>query len=312
MKIYRGFEDRGLRPKKRSIAIGVFDGMHLAHQRILKNAVRGAKKERASSAVVTFDPHPQKILSGNKKNPPILMSLEHRLRVMELLGIEEAVVVRFNKKFSKMPREVFLNRCLLGRLGMVSLAVGHDFCFGRNASGSLSYLSQEAKRIGFALSVCPPVREGGKTVSSTLIRRLIESGHLTAAERMLGRPVSIFGTVIHGRGRGKKMGFPTANLNPYHETLPPEGVYAVRGRLGTKNLRGVLHIGKRPTFQDAEKSIEVHWLNRKGDLYGREIELFFVKRLRATQRFANPKALEQAIVRDIQAAVRALSSKKSK
>lgn len=308
MKIYRGFSDPALKTKRRSVAIGIFDGVHLAHRRILKNAIRAAKTKRAVSTVVTFDPHPQKVLSGNKKNPPILMSLEHRLRVMASLGIEEAVVVRFDKKFSKMTREVFLHGRLLGRLGMISLAVGHDFCFGRNAAGGLDYLSREAKRSGFKLSICAAVRVRGKTVSSTMIRHLIERGSLAKAHRMLGRPVSIFGTVIHGRGRGKKVGFPTANLDPHHETLPPEGVYAVRGRLNKRALLGVLHIGRRPTFYDDQKSVEVHWLDWNGDLYGREIELFFVKKLRSTRRFAGTRALKDAIQKDILAASRAFSS----
>jgi len=302
VKVYHGFLDPALKKKRRSVAIGIFDGVHLAHRRILKNAIRAAKTNHAVPLVVTFDPHPQKVLSGNKKNPPILMSLEHRLRVMASLGIEEALVVRFDKKFSKMTREVFLRSRLLGRLGMVSLAVGHDFCFGRNAAGGLDYLSQEAKRFGFKLSVCPAVRARGKTVSSTMIRRLIEGGSLAKARLMLGRPVSIFGTVIHGRGRGKKVGFPTANLDPHHETLPPEGVYAVRGRLNKRLLLGVLHIGKRPTFSDTQKSVEVHWLDWSGNLYGREIELFFMKKIRPTRRFASARALERAIRKDILAA----------
>ena len=308
MKIYRGFFDPKLKRKRRSVAIGIFDGVHRAHQTILKGAVRAAKKNRAGSLVVTFDPHPQKVLSGNKKNPPFLMSLEHRIRVMESLGIQETLVVRFDKKFSRISREVFLRGLLVGRAGMISLGVGHDFRFGRNAEGDLGYLSQEAKELDFGLSVCKPLKVQGEIISSTVIRNLVEKGNFKKAARMLGRPVSIFGTVIHGRGRGKGLGFPTANLDPHHETLPPEGVYAVRGMLGIRPLRGVLHIGKRPTFKDAEKSVEVHWLDLKRDLYDREIELFFVKRLRATRRFADAQALGRAIQRDIAAAYKAFSS----
>ena len=292
--------------KKRCLAIGIFDGVHRGHADILRRVVREAKKLKASPAIMTFDPHPRKVLSGDHKNPAILMSLEHRLRTIALLGIQEAVVVGFNKKFASIPREKFLEDILIKKLGMKMLAVGHDFRFGRFAKGDAAYLRKRAKDLGFRLFLCPPVKRKGKVISSTIIRRFIEKGSLSQAADMLGRPVSIYGTVVHGSGRGRGIGFPTANLDPHHETLPPDGVYAVTGDLDGKPLKGVLHIGKRPTFGLEKRSVEAHFFDLREDLYGREIELFFAKKIRPIERFKNASALTKAIRRDIQQARQAL------
>ncbi len=291
MKVYRGFFDRALKKKPRRVAIGIFDGVHRAHAKILRHV----------DTVLTFDPHPRKVLSGDHKNPPILMSLEHRLRVIESLGVKEAVVVLFDRKFSLMGRADFLNN-LLDRLGMTTLAVGHDFRFGHRALGTTAYLREQSRIRSFKLFVCPPLKWKGRIISSTAIRRRIESGDLRQAAAKLGRPVSIYGTVVHGSGRGHGIGFPTANLDPHHETLPPDGVYAVTGDLNGKKLKGVLHIGKRPTFGLKKRSVEVHLFDMKKDLYGREIELFFVKKLRGIRRFKNAQALGAAIRKDIRLA----------
>jgi len=288
--------------KKRCLAIGIFDGVHRGHADILHRVVREAKKLKASSAIMTFDPHPRKVLSGDHKNPAILMSLEHRLRTIASLGIKETFVIPFNKKFASIPREKFLEDILIKKLGVKMLAVGQDFRFGRFAKGDAAYLRERAKDLGFRLFLCPPVKRKGKIISSTVIRHLIEKGKLPQAADMLGRPVSIYGTVVHGRGKGRGIGFPTANLDPHHETLPPDGVYAVTGDLDGKKLKGVLHIGKRPTFGLERKSVEVHLFDLRGDLYGREIELFFVKKIRPIQRFKNTAALTAAIRRDIRLA----------
>ena len=305
MKVYKGFSDKGIKKYKRSIAIGIFDGVHRAHAKILRRALRDAKKLRARSTFVTFHPHPQKVLSGNRKNTPILMSLEHRLRTIAALGFDEALVVPFTRAFSRMSAERFL--CLLSeKMGMCSLAVGHDFRFGRRAEGDTGFLRQRAGRLGYRLHVCAPVRHAGRVISSTAIRALIEKGRLKEAAALLGRPVSVYGTVVHGLGRGHHIGFPTANLDPHHETLPPEAVYAVRGLLGRERLKGVLHIGRRPTFGEKEKTVEVHFLDLRRRLYGREIELFFVRKLRPIRRFSGPESLSKAIRRDIRAARRLL------
>jgi riboflavin kinase/FMN adenylyltransferase len=234
------------------------------------------------------------------------MSLAHRLKFFERLGLSETLVIRFTKEFSKVTREKFLHEFLLGRLGMQALVVGHDFCFGRKALGNTDYLREESKLCGFDLSLVRPLVFAGGNISSTKVRHWIEHGDLTTARRMLGRPVSVYGTVVRGRGRGKPLGFPTANLNPHHETLPPAGVYAAWGYLNGKKLKGVIHIGPRPTFGDFERTLEVHFLDFHRDIYGRELELLFVRCLRRTRPFQHPAELASAIQKDIAQARRLL------
>lgn len=305
MKVYSGFNDKKLRPKPRGVAIGVFDGVHRGHQLILSRLLTDARRAHAGSIAVTFDPHPSKVLRP-KTDQPILISLSHRLRFFEKMGIDEALVIPFDRNFSKIDHQTFLHELLLKRLGMESLSVGADFCFGFNGLGDAYYLKQESKRLGFRLSLARPLKYGDEVISSTRIRRLIEQGLLKKAQCMLGRPVSVYGTVVHGRGRGRSIGFPTANLNPHHETLPPAGVYAAWGLLGGRRLKGVIHIGERPTFRDMEKSLEVHFINFNGDLYGRELELVFTARLRTTHKFRSQQELACAIQQDTNNALKIL------
>ena len=305
MKIYSGFKDKRIKPKARSLAIGIFDGVHRGHQKIIFQALKNSKRRRAGSMVITFEPHPSKILKS-QKDQPILMSLTHRLRFFKKMGIEEAMVIRFNKSFSKIPHDSFLNEILFKKLGMRSLSVGKDFRFGFQGKGDSKFLSSESKRAGFQLSLAQPLKYQGQIISSTRIRKLIEKGDLKKAGRMLGRPVSVYGTVVRGRGRGKSIGFPTANLDPHHETLPPNGVYAAWGFLNQRKLKGVIHIGKRPTFNDREKSLEVHFFDFHKNIYGSEVELFFIKRLRAIKKYKNPKALIRAIQNDTRKALKIL------
>lgn len=301
MKIERGFEGiRGGRVR-RVVAVGIFDGVHKGHVKILKGAVREARSRGMRAMAVTFEPHPVKVLQPGRPHP-ILMSLEHRLRLFSALGLHEALVIPFTKRTAGIPHSVFLEEILIERLGMRSLWAGHDFRFGRFGAGDGAYLRGESKRKKFGLHLIPAVRSRGRIISSTRIRSLIASGRLDEASRMLGRPVSIYGDIVRGHGRGKRLGFPTANLNPHHETLPPAGVYAVKGVLDGRTLKGVVHIGQRPTFSEKDASVEAHFIGFHGDLYGREAELIFVRKLRPIRRFSGPQALKDAIQKDIAAA----------
>ncbi len=305
MKVYEGLKDIRLKPQRRSVAIGIFDGVHRGHQKIIRQLIVDARRFRALPLVVTFEPHPNKILKP-KNSHPILMSLPHRLRLFEKLGVAETVIVRFNKNFARVSREQFLEEGLIKRLGMRSLAVGHDFRFGYQGRGDTDFLRERAGERDFGLRVVPPLKYGRSIISSTRIRRLIERGQLKTAARMLGRPVSVYGTVVAGHGRGRKIGFPTANLNPHHETLPPSGVYAAWGYFDGRRLKGIIHIGERPTFNEKERSLEVHFLEFNEDIYGREVELIFVMKLRNIRHFSSPKLLAGAIKRDAQKAVKIL------
>ena len=228
MIVYSGFNDRRIKSKPRCLAIGVFDGVHRGHQKILKRLLTDAKSHRSTPMVVTFEPHPSRILRPEAA-PPILMSLPHRLRFFEAMGVREVLVIHFNKNFIKITHQKFLHKLLLGKLNMKSLTVGENFRFGFKGLRGANYLKQESKQTGFGLSLVQPLKIHSQIISSTRLRRLIERGYLKKSEKMLGRPVSVYGTVVRGRGRGRSLGFPTANLNPHHETLPPNGVYAAWG-----------------------------------------------------------------------------------
>jgi riboflavin kinase/FMN adenylyltransferase len=305
MKVYHGLEDPKLKFRSRVISVGIFDGVHQGHQKIIGKAVSWAGRRRMPSMVVTFDPHPSKVL-GSSKPQHVLMSLAHRLRFFEKMGVQEVLVIRFDSKFSKFSHDWFLEELLLKRLGMKSLCVGYDFRFGRGGRGDVAFLAKQSKKCGFDLAVLGPFKKGGEVISSTRIRRLIENGDLKKASRMLGRPVSIYGHVVAGKRRGRGLGFPTANMDPHHETLPKPGVYAVWGVVGGKPLKGVVHVGARPTFGEKEKTVEAHFFNFSDDIYGKEIELFFVSRLRPIQSFKSPATLALAIQKDISKAKKVL------
>lgn len=305
MKVYFLPGDEGrIRRRPRAVAIGIFDGVHLGHRKIIAKITR---RRGEVPAVVTFDPHPGKILHPKEFHPTILMSLDHRLKVLGSLGVREVFVIRFNRRFSKISHGYFLKNTLLDRLGARFFSVGDDFRFGYRGLGDRKYLESKSRKSGFRVSVARPFLFEKEPISSTRIRRMIERGDLVRAKRMLGRTVSVYGTVVRGRGRGKKLGFPTANLNPHHEALPPAGVYAARGFLGTRPLKGVIHIGARPTFKDRLRSMEVHFFDFHKNIYGRDLELLFIARLRPIERFSHPRYLAEAIRHDTAMAKRILA-----
>ena len=298
MKVYRDFSDKRLGRAPRSIAIGIFDGVHRGHQKIIRRAKSEARRLGVRCLLITFDPHPEKILRPSLAHP-ILMSLPHRLRFFEKLGVDETLVVRFDEKISQLDHETFLRDRLLKRLGLRALTIGHDFRFGRGGKGDLIFLRRAAASGKFRLSIVGALMAGRQIISSTRIRRLIESGALRQAAGMLGRPVSVYGTVVRGRRRGRILGFPTANLDPHHETLPPSGVYAAWCDVDGKRLKGVIHVGARPTFGERDKSVEVHFFDFSGILYGRELEVVFGPYLRPIRRFSDRQLLVSAIQNDI-------------
>lgn len=298
MKIYNGFSDKRLKPRPRAAAIGVFDGVHLGHRKILRAMLADARCFRLSPCVVTFDPHPERVLRGKKDDAAVLLSLNHRLELFRRLGVRECVIVKFNRSFARVSAEKFLNNLLLNRLGMRSLSVGRGFRFGHRGAGDEALLRASAKRSGFRFHAIAPFRKGG-VVSSTRIRRLVLEGKLREASGLLGRAVSVIGTVVKGRGRGRSIGFPTANLDPHHEILPPEGVYAAAGRIDGRMRPAAVSIGPRPTFSDAQKTLEVHFPGLSRNLYGKDVELEFRKHLRPLRRFRNTDALTHAIRSDV-------------
>ncbi len=279
------------------VTVGVFDGVHIGHKKILTQLLRDAKADKLKPVVITFDPHPAKLL---KQRGRVLMlsSLQHRLRLLEELGVELCVVVDFNRKFIEKDAETFLRDLLVNKLNMKKLVIGDKFSFGRERLRNAASLRSMSKRLGFQVRIIRSKRYQSVAISSSVIRHLIEKGKLNIASRLLARPVSVLGTVIHGRKRGRIIGFKTANIDPHHEAIPPSGVYAVYSRIGKLIYKSVLNIGTRPTFNEKDPSIEVHIFDINRDLYGKDIEVSFVRRIRSEKRFRDEEALRAQIIKD--------------
>ncbi len=291
--------------KKLVTVIGVFDGVHKAHKKVLSKASAIARKERQKTLVITFHPHPANVL-GKRPRVPMLSSLEHRLRLLSREGIDYVLVINFTRKFSAMRGSEFIH-FILGNIPISKIVVGDNFFFGKNRDSSAGDLKKEYKN---RARIIPAVKYKNKPISSTWIRSLIIKGRLKEAEKLLGRRVSVLGTVVRGRRRGRAIGFPTANVNPHHEAVPPSGVYAVMVNLGKNAYKGVVNIGVRPTFYEPgqpEATIEVHIFDFKRSIYGRKIEIVFVKKIRDERKFRNADMLRRQILKDVGFAIKELA-----
>lgn len=293
------------RLRKSAVCIGIFDGVHRGHQKIIQRTVSAARSMRIPAVGVTFDPHPLRILAPHKR-PALLYSLKHRLIHMRDLGLTHCLVLRFTKALSNVSAERFVRRVLVDRLETVFLCVGSDFRFGYAAKGNIRKLRQWSRKHRYRLEIVPPIRWQGRIVSSTKIREFILKGDFKRASSYLGRPVSLFGTVVKGRGRGARLGYPTINIELQHETFPASGVYAIEALCQGKKYFGALHLGPRPTFDEAEPSAEAHLFNVRKSFYGKEIEISLLKKIRNIKRFKSDSHLKNQIGRDIRAILRFL------
>lgn len=301
---------QGLEPGS-VVSIGVFDGVHLGHQAILAANLARAGESGLTPAVVTFAGHPKQVLLG--RAPKTLTTLEHRLALFERAGIEHAVVLHFDEQLRSMDATVFVETVLTGALGAQAFVLGFDSKFGKGRSGGPELL----RELGHEVTVVDRVSSDQRAISSTAIREAVELGDLDGAARMLGRPVSILGEVVHGQALGRTLGFPTANLDLHHELHPPTGVYAGwahpwrAGERYKAPLAAVANIGTRPTLAGTppnDPTIEVHLLDFAGDLYGSQLEYEFVRFLRPEQRFADLDELRAQIAKDVEATRACLSS----
>lgn len=292
MKVIYGIS-RIRKCRKAVVTLGVFDGVHCAHRVILKEVVKCARRIKGESLVITFWPHPQK--EGS------LYSLEHRLRLISELGIDTCIVINFNKAFSRICAEDFIKDILIKKINAHYIYVGKNFRFGKDAKGDFRLLDKLSGIYNFKLKVFDVVRVNHQPISSTYIRWLIAKGDLKSAKNLLCRPVSVLGTVIKGASLGKILGFPTANINPHHQILPPSGVYAASVIFEDKKLNGICYIGTKPTFKSqTQKHIEVYIFNFSQNIYGKYLEIQFIKKIRHEKRFNSPPALVQQVRRDIQ------------
>ena len=280
------------------VTLGNYDGVHVGHQEIFRR-VRVCATERAGTAIVfTFDPHPLKVVAP-ERCPPIMVTCEQKIALIEAHGIDLVVCQPFAREFAEQSPSEFVQDYLVRGLGAKLIIVGYDYSFGRGREGTIDHLRELGLEFGFELEVVEPIQVDGEIVSSTRVRRLISEGRLRDANRCLGRPYSIAGTVIHGDHRGRKLGFPTANIRSTDELLPARGVYAIRVRWREKFFDGVVNLGVNPTFERREVTIEPHIFDFHADLYNETIEVFFIKRLRDEVKFASAEALVAQIERDV-------------
>jgi riboflavin kinase/FMN adenylyltransferase len=305
MEIARFPDDpRPARWHKPVLALGNFDGLHRGHTKIIERVRRVAEERSATSLVLTFDPHPPRIVRPDKA-PPLLMTLDQKLEALDKSGVQGVAIVRFTLALSRWEPETFVKTVLVEWLRVGEVWVGADFLFGRDRTGNFSLLRSLGAHYGFRAEKIDPVRYKDFVVSSTRVRRLVSEGRVDEAGALLGRHVFIDGVVVRGAGRGRELGVPTANLETKNELLPPHGVYATTVTIDGVVRAGVTNIGLRPTFADAVRpTIEVHVLDTEADLYGQTLRLGFVQRLRDERRFPDVDALKAQIEADVRRARR--------
>jgi riboflavin kinase / FMN adenylyltransferase len=281
-----------------AVALGVFDGVHLAHRAILATGVARARASGLLALACTFDPHPAQVLHPESAPVPISTPQE-RLELIAQTGVDTTVVLAFTSELAAVDAEAFVKDVLVARLRARDVVVGYNHRFGRGARGDARLLQALAERLGFRAHVVPPLMVDGVPVSSTEIRAALRAGDLERATRYLGRLYTITGEVIRGAGRGRALGFPTANLQPDRELLVPPGVYAGRVDFEGHSHRAVVNIGVRPTFGESTVVVEAHLLEFSGSLYGQPVRLGFVSRLRDERKFSGVEALRTQIGLDI-------------
>ncbi|MEZ4414217.1 MAG: bifunctional riboflavin kinase/FAD synthetase [Gemmatimonadota bacterium] len=289
------------------ITVGTFDGVHRGHLAVFDEICRRAREQDRRSVLVTFDPHPLRIVRPEDA-PPLLTTPVEKKEILAETGLDYAVFLPFTRALSRYTPRRFVEEILVGRLGVSELVIGYDHGFGRGRSGDVETLREIGGELGFAVDVVPPVFEGEAPISSTRIRQAVTAGDLDEAAGGLGRPYAVRGLVVRGDQRGRTLGFPTANLAvPVPDKLlPPPGIYAVRAHVRTGTFGGALHLGPRPTFQGAPPTIEVHLMDFDGDLYGEDVRVDFVQRLRGIEPFSTVEALVEQIRRDVERARHAL------
>lgn len=292
MKIHRGIENIPHIPNA-VVTTGTFDGVHPGHRTILRRLKKTAEETGGESVLVTFYPHPRTVINPDYTGLKLLNTQQEKERLLALTGLDHLIVIHFTEAFSQITAEEYIRDILVGRIGMKKLVIGYDHRFGRGRGGSFRELREMAPGFGFDVEEIPALEIDGMAVSSTKIRQALAAGEVDDAAEKLGYLYPLSGTVIEGDKLGRTLGFPTANLSPADplKLIPCDGIYAVDVAAAGKKYHGMLHIGPRRTLNDPSHRIEVNLLHFSGDLYGQEITLFFVMRLRAEMKFDNLRDL---------------------
>jgi len=284
------------------LAIGVFDGVHLGHQAVISTSASHAQSVNGTAVVVTFDPHPAKVLRP-KRAPHLLTATQHKIALIRNLGVAHLLVINFDRKFSATPPEDFVQQLSSHSKPLREICVGHQWSFGKDRRGNLNLLNKLGAQLGFDVVGIQPVTVNGAVVSSTAIRQAIEAGDFDRAAEMLGRQYAILGTVTRGDGLGKRIGFPTANLSAHSEQFPPNGVYLAEAWLDGVLHHGVVNLGYRPTVShDSNCVLEIHLFDFNQDIYGQDVEVRFVQYLRSEKKFESIDALVRQIDLDVRQA----------
>lgn len=283
------------------VTVGTFDGVHRGHQAILRYLTERARQRDGVSTVVSFDPHPREVVHG--ESVPLLTTIDERAMLLEQYGLERFVVIPFTQAFAQLRPEAYVEEILLRRVGLKEIVIGYDHRFGRNREGDRDLLERMGMAHGFTVDVIPPQEVDHGIVSSSTIRELLlEDGDVQRATDMLGHPYALQGIVEEGEGRGRKLGYPTANIavNDERKLIPDIGVYATRVRIGDTQptYGGMMNIGRRPTFEDMNVTVEVHLLGFEGSIYGETLHVEFLQRLRDEQKFDSADALVAQLSRD--------------
>ncbi len=302
MQVLRSIDALSSIPGPLALAVGVFDGLHLGHQEVIRAAQEHAAQHHGTAVVVTFDPHPAHVLRPGSA-PKLLCGPRHQQLVLSHIGIPCLLACPFTTETARTPATAFIHQLVEAARPLGCISVGYTWNFGHKREGNIHLLMEMGQEHDFAVYGVPPLKIDGEIVSSTLIREAISTGNFTKAATLLGRDYSVFGTVIEGQKLGRQLGFPTANVDVENEQLPPLGVYAVQARIESVWLPGVANLGRRPTVtENAEPSLEVHLFDWSGDLYGKDLEVRFTKFLRSEMKFSGLDELKAQIQRDIAAA----------
>ncbi len=290
-----------------ALAIGVFDGVHLGHQEVIRDAQDFAATHHGTAVVLTFDPHPLRVLRPDAA-PRLLCSTRHKMAILKRAGVDHTLMLPFTRETAQREARDFVKSLVDSCRPLGYVSVGYTWTFGRERGGNIHLLMELGQSHGFGVYGVPEVRADGEVVSSTRIREAVRAGDFALARRLLGRDYTVMGEVVKGRQLGRQIGFPTANLSLENEELPPRGVYSVMvhgARFPAHGLKGVANLGVRPTVEaNGERTLEVHLLDAECDLYGETLEVAFVERLREERKFSSVEELRAQITLDVAAARR--------
>jgi riboflavin kinase/FMN adenylyltransferase len=303
MQILHSIPELSRFPGPLFLAIGVFDGVHRGHEAVISTSADHARVANGTPVVVTFDPHPEKVLRPQSA-PHLLTATEHKVALIRKLGVAHLLIIPFDEKFARTEPEDFVQQLVSYSKPLGEICVGHQWSFGKNRRGNLDLLKKLGAHLRFAVIGIPPVTLNGQVISSTAIRRAVEKGDFAMAAAMLGRDYTILGTVTRGDNLGKKIGFPTANLSAHNEQFPPNGVYLAEARFDGARHPGLVNLGYRPTVSgdNTNRVLEVHLLDFNRDIYGKNLEVQFVRYLRPEKKFENLDALVRQIEADVREA----------